>query len=108
MIVAPGSAAWPRRATSMLWAAQVHVAWLRDLRALGVLLARGGIDTIAVDAASRGAWWTHEAARIRRLAPTARLIIVRDDIAPGEPDTVVWPHDLDEVFRLIAPPDPTA
>jgi hypothetical protein len=91
-----------------LWAAQIHVAWIRDLRPLGVLLARGGVRMIAVDVASRGPWWSQESARIRRLAPAARVIIVRDDDTIDGPDTIVWPRDLEEVLRLIAPPDPAA
>lgn len=103
VIVAPAETAWAVRATRAIAAAGLHVAWIRDLRALGVLLGRGGVRAVAIDAKLRGPSWALESMRIGRLAPAARIMVVRDDGAPEAPDAIACPDAPEEIVRLVAP-----
>ncbi len=108
VIVAPTSAAWPHRAIAAFGVARLHVARLPDRRALGALLARGGVRAILIDVASRGRSWAAERLNLQRLAPKARILVVRDDDLADEPDTIAWPHGADEaldVFAMLVPPE---
>jgi hypothetical protein len=107
LIVAPASAAWPRRAIAAV-KGHVHVAWVQDLRAVGALVARAGIRAIAIDITSVSRTWAADAQRFARLMPALRIVVVRDDGSPHQPGTVAWPLTTDDALELLALDTPTA
>jgi hypothetical protein len=108
VIVAPATASWPRRALAALGGSRLHVAWVHDLRPVGALIARGGVRAIAVDATCRGPAWATEVQRLQKLAPAARILVVRDDGTAEDPEAITWPGSTDDAFDLLAVRDPTA
>ncbi len=100
VVVAPAGARWAARAERMLVAASLHVARLYDLRAIGALLVRGGIEALVVDDQSLSPRWALLSKRIRSVAPEICIVVVCEDGTQGS-EAVAWPSDPTEALRLV-------